>query len=418
MKQALYSLFKSPIAGISAYYLSSIFSMVIGLAINPILSLNLSSVDFAIIGYYSSIALVLTPIINYSLSNYYSRKFYTLSVGSRSQLLNTILTFYLFAGLIILLTITMAYYFYHLKYVKSIPLFPYVILSFLPIYFGSFYNLYLVDIRLKSQIKRFSFVTIFNGLLSAILSLLFVHYIHLGAEGRLLALLIVPFTFFLIIIRWTRFELRFNFVEIKEMLKFSTPLVVSGVLTFFFIGFDRTLLAELNDSNQLGLYNIGFQISGYFSVFSLGIFQYFEPQLFKYSSLGYWGEVGKIVLFIVIFTLLPILIFLPLSSMIIEILTYGKYTDCLDYANILVFRNWFSSIAFAFSTILIGSGYVRLELVLKSFASIISLFLFYKLINKYGFFGAAFGQSFSWLFYILFTGLFLISQIIYKKKIK
>ena len=95
--------------------------------------------------------------------------------------------------------------------------------------------------------------------------------------------------------------------------------------------------------------------------------------------------------------LVPNLIFIACSKPIISLLTAGRYADSAMFANILCLRNVTTTFSFIMSGVLIGYGLSKYELVNRVIGSVLSVLLYYFLISHYGFYGAAWGQSISWL---------------------
>lgn len=400
---------------LSYYLLSSLITSIIGLLINPFLSIGLSHDDFAIIGYFASFSSVLTPVITFCFSNYYARNYFLMEEEERGKLLNTILSLFIIFGFIILILFYSGYYYYHINFIPSIPFTPYAFLSFLPLYFISFYNIYLLDLRMKNESKKYFFITVFNALFSGLLSVLLVYVLRYGAIGRLAAILIVTVFFGVYVLKAKRFSFNIDWSRVKEMILFCTPLTISAVLTFFFMGIDRTFLAKLNDNHNLGLYNIGLQISGYLSIFGTVFLQTFEPDLYKYASLKQNKKVAYLLVLITIMTLLPNLLFIILSKPLISILTYGKYVEASGYASVLCIRNVTTSLSFSLSSILVGYGFSKYELFNKIIGSFAAILLYKYLIDNFGFYGAAWGQSISWMIMGMISIIFLFSM---KKKLK
>lgn len=377
--------------------IASVLSSVIGLLVNPLLSLGLSHDDFAIIGYFASFGTILSPIIAFSFNNYYARNYFLVDEKQRNKILQTLLTVFFLFGLAMFLVFFTGYFFYHSHYVSSIPFFPYALLSFLPIYFSSFYNIYLLDLRMLNQARKYAFVTILNSMLGASLSVFLVYVFKYGAEGRLVATLIVAILFGVYSLKTKGFRFELDLIIFKNAFLFCWPMTVSAILTFFFMGVDRTFLAQLNDNYNLGLYNVGLQISGYLGIFGSVLFQTFDPDIFKYTSLKQHRKVLYLVITITGFTIVPNLVFILLSKQLISVLTYGKYTEAANFANILCLKNVSTAFAFSLSNVLVGYGLSKYELFNRVIGAIFSIVLYKFLIKKYGFYGAAWGQSLSWI---------------------
>lgn len=398
----------SKFKNLSYYLVASVVSTVINLVLNPFLSLGLSHKDFAIIGYFASFSLMLIPITSFSLNSYYARNYFLVDSQQREKLLQNLLSLFLVLGLVMFLGFFCIYYFYHQKYITSIPFTPYALLSFLPVYFASFYNLYLLDLRMQDKAKRYAVLTILNSLIGALLSLILVFFLEYGAEGRLIALLLVAISFGIYSLKVEKFRFVLEKEIVKSVLYFCYPLSISAVLTFFFMGIDRTFLVRLNDNHSLGLYNVGLQISSYVGIFGIVFLQTFEPEIYKQISFKQHRKVFRLIAIIIIVTLIPNVVFISVSYWLINILTYGKYVEATAYANILCLKNVTTSFSFSLSTVVVGYGFSKFELFNKSLGAVLAIVLYYFLIKNYGFYGAAWGQSVSWLIMGIISIVFLL----------
>lgn len=370
---------------------------VIGLLINPLLATGLSHSDYAIIGYYSAYGSLLTPIISFSLQSYYARNYFLLDLGTREKLLQNIMSVFMTLSIGSFILFISVYYLYHKTFVESIPFSPYAILSFAPLYVSSYYNLYLMKLRMESKATRYSIITISNSILGALLSVLMVYFLKYGAFGRLVATLIVGILFSVYSISMTKFRFQWDWKVIKPAMKFCIPITISGILSFFFIGIDRPMLAKLNDNYTLGLYNVGLQISAYLTIFGTVLLQTFDPDLYKYTSLRQHKKVIFLIIGITLACLFPNLCFILVSKPLIGILTAGRYVEASDFANILCLKNVATTFAFIMSGVLIGYGYPSYELINRLIGSVLSFLIYSYLISNYEFYGAAWGQSLTWL---------------------
>ena len=402
----------SKFKSLSYYVIASVLTTIIGLLINPLLSIGLNHNDFAIIGYFTSFGSILSPIIAFSFNNYYARNYFLEDVNQREKTLQTLLTLFFFFGLIVFFVFYISYYFYFKFNVTSFPFFPFALLSFLPSYFASFYNIYLLDLRLENKAKRYALVTVLNSVLGAFLSILLVYVMNYGAVGRLIAILVVGILFGLYSLKMKKFRLCLDKKVVQKAFTFCWPLTISAILSFFFIGIDRTFLEKLNDNHNLGLYNVGLQISGYVGIFGTILLQTFDPDLYKYTSLKEHKKVFYIASLIIGLSFIPNLFFILLSKPLISVLTYGKYVEAAEFANVLCLKNVATTFAFITSGILIGYGHPRFELINRIIGAFFAFFIYKYFIENWGYLGAAWGQSVVWVGMGLIT---LISIIIFKK---
>lgn len=396
---------------LSLYFFSSIITAGIGILINPFLSLGLSAKDFAIIGYYASFSSLFMPFLSLALSNYYARKYYQLEIPEREKVYQTILSIYLFIGLFSLAILVLGYFYYHKYFVKSIEFSPYAILSFLPLYFTNFYNLYLLDLRMKNQAKKYSFISVSNAFTGAALSLILVYFLKYGAIGRLSALLLTSILFGILSFNIKKFKFKIDKKIAQEAFSFSWPLIISAVLSFFFMGIDRTFLEKINDNYNLGLYNVGIQISGYLSIFGTVLFQTFQPDIYKHTAKNEHKKVLWLALLVLALNTIPIILFVVLSEPLISILTYGKYIESADFARILSVKLIATTFAFLASEILVGYGFSRNELFNRVLGAVFSIGIYLFFIKHWGFYGAAWGQSVTWIM----MGIISLSSLFFVK---
>lgn len=332
-----------------------------------------------------------------SLQTYYARNYFKVDEDTRIRMYNTISSVTLVLGFVTLGLFLLFYYLYHRIYVASISFSPYAFLSFIPFYLSSFYNLYLIDLRMSNKATKYAWITVLNSVAAAILSVALVYFVELGATGRLVALLINAVLFLIYVVHTKKTKFCWDRKIINDSLSFCWPLVISGVLSFFFIGIDRAMLEKIHDTYSLGLYNVGLQISAYLAVFGTVLLQTFDPDLYRFTSTNQHKKVFFTALGIVVLTLIPNLCFILLSEPLIGFLTAGRYVESSVFANILCFKNVTTTFAFVISGILIGYGHSKYELLNRIIGSFLAIITYYILIKNYGFYGAAWGQSLTWL---------------------
>lgn len=382
---------------LGAYFVSSIITAGISILLNPFMASKLSHYDYAIIGYFASFTILLTPLVTFSLQSYYARNYFKVSEVERKKIYSVILTIYsTFSGCVFAL-FYIIYLIYHSLAGDAFPSCPYALLTFLPIWLSSFYNLYIMDLKMKGDGVKYAVVTISYAVLSAILSIVLVCILEYGSIGRLVAVLSSTIIVTIYCLLAKRIQLTWDVKIIRDALRFTWPLIISGILSYFFLGIDRVFLESLNDTISLGLYNIGLQISGYIAIVGTVLMQTFDPDIYKFTSRGEHRKVIFLCCSIIGIVFLVNLLFILCSKYIIFLLTAGRYVESTPYANILCFKNVTTTFAYLMSGVLIGYGFSKLELLNRLFGSIISVILYYFLITNFGYIGAAWGQSLSWL---------------------
>ena len=398
----------SQLKNLSLYLLASVISSGVGVLINPFLAKNLSPEDYAIIGYYVSLNILFLPLVSFQLISFYTRKYFLVDKNAIIEIRNNIISFQILVGLISMVVIFLIFNWYASSVSLSFDVFPYLYLSATSIFFGNFYSILLTDKRLAGQSKSFFLFTVLNLVINVGSALLLVVYWKEGAFGRLTAILITSVCSALVSLYNLKFKFSLNRAILKEALIFSWPIMASAILYFIFGGYDRLALERLGDTENLGLYNVAFQITAYLGIFGTAILQTFDPDIYKATANNNIFRALSIMALITGLVLIICLIFYFFAEPIIDILTYGKYIDAVPYAKVLVFRNAAAAIAFASSGIIIGLGFPKVELINRIIGSIFAFLLYGYLIDRFSFFGAAIGQSITLLAMSLISLIFIM----------
>ena len=389
------------------YLFSSLFTAAIGIGINPFLALKLSPEDYAIIGYFNSFNFIVLPILNFSLITYFLKNYFKIPDDRKQAVTDTLLVSLLVYGLFALIIICSIFYFYLHWNKVSFPFYPYAFLAFTPIYLVNFQTLFLVNCRMNREAVKYSKVTVFNAIITALFSVWFVVVLENGATGKLAAPLLASLVTAVYCFTKLIGKVQFDFTVIKDAFRFGWPLSLSAILWYFLSGVDIALLEILNDSYTLGFYTVGIQITGYLTIFYTAISQTFEPDLYKAIAEKESRKTTKIIASVILLNAFPNLIFIIFAPYIISILTFGKYTEASEFAQILALKNITVSFYFMMVTLIVGLGFTKEELLIRIFGALASFFMFKSLINLYGFYGAAWGQVLSFIVLTIIAGLFL-----------
>jgi O-antigen/teichoic acid export membrane protein len=379
------------------YLFSSLFPAAIGIAINPFLAKNLSPTDYAILGYFNSFSYIVLPILNFSLISYYLRNYYMIPEERRQIVSDTILLALLVYGFIALVVVCFTFYLYCQWCNVSFPFYPFALLTFAPIYMNNFLILFQVNCRLKREAGRYCKITIFNVLLTSLSAIILVVICKYGATGRLFATLLASLVIAVYCFKQLLGKLQFDFVVIKEAVRFGWPLSLSAMLWYFFSGIDRAMLEKFNDAYTFGFYNVGFQISRYFTVFYTAIERTFEPDIYKAIAENKKRKLMKILAGIISLNAIPNIVFILFAPFIIGLLTYNRYTGASGYAQVLALKNITLSLAYTSSVVIVGYGFTKSELVIRVVSALTCILMYKIMIAKFGFYGAAWGQVFAFM---------------------
>lgn len=389
---------KRLIKNTSFYFMASMVRALISLAINPLIAMNMEHYDYALTGFYTSFNSLLLPLFSLMYGQFYSRNYFKLKNDKeRDQFGSDLVISRLIFNVFELAFVLLAFLIYAKLQNIAFPVFPYAVIAFSSIVFNTVYDFYLLKLKLHREAKHFFMMSLYNALLLSSTSLLFVVVFKLGALGKMFSVLITAVIFAVFLLKRLLEKIRINKALIKESIKFCWPLIIAGSLGYFFSGFDRALLVNLDDNVQLGLYNIALHIAGFLMIFQTSLGQTFQPDIFEAVAKNNKKKLIIIMGGINLLNLIPIFIFILIAPFLISILTAGRFTEAYTYARILSLRNLTAGMYYSFSGLIIAYGYSGITLINRIIGSIASIFMFRFLISNFEFYGAAWGQVLSYL---------------------
>lgn len=392
----------------SFYLLTTIINTLLMLIINPFLAKNLSHTDYSIIGYHHSFQILLLPLLNFSLMKYYLRQYFIVPINRRDILRDTIIKMILIWGtLAMALSYTFFYFFFKIKNV-DIPFHPYFMLTLMTVFFNNFITIQQIEYRLNKKAKSFFYLTLGLRLLVIFSSIILVIVVPLGAFGRTLAIAGATILYGFICFKKIYKKNKIDIKIVKDAVRFSWPLALSALLWYFLNGIDRVFLEELKDVNNMAIYNIAMGFTLKLTIIYTALAQTLEPDIYKSIANKKYRRLVFIGCGLIILNAIPNIIFIIFANPIISLLTAGIYTDASTFARILVFKNISMSLYSTVILIIVGLGFTKSELMNRIFGATASFFMFKFLITKYGYYGAAWGQSISFLIMTIIGLIFIL----------
>lgn len=391
--------------------------MAITLVINPLLAMNLSPGDYAIVGYYTSFNLLFTPIINFYLFNFYLKRYYELDEAGRRILKATIFKFLIFGSFVITCLCLGALYVYTriFNQESALPFSPYAALALFSLMLTGVYTLQTSDYKIQGKSRAFFKISVSNGVINVLLSLLFVVIFRFGATGKLLAQFLAASVIFgwCLILNRRYFRYRFDWSILKNMLAFCWPLVIAAMLGFFSNGYDRVLLERSGDIRLLGIYVVAVQIAGCIQVFSNSINDTFQPDIFRSIVERDFRKCLKIIGVKLLSVSGIVIVFILFTPLIIYILTAGRYLEATPFARIIALSAVTSSLYYSFSQVTTAIGLTQITMVNKIIGSILCFLVYSILIPRYAFLGAAWSMVVSYIIFFLGN---IVLLFIYRKR--
>ena len=83
------------------------------MCINPMMAKNLSPEDYATIGYFSSFNLLLTPLITFFLTNFYTQRYFKVSEEERENIKVTVMKLAIYLSFAMAVISIIGLYVYH-----------------------------------------------------------------------------------------------------------------------------------------------------------------------------------------------------------------------------------------------------------------------------------------------------------------
>ena len=149
-------------------------------------------------------------------------------------------------------------------------------------------------------------------------------------------LLIAAVSFAFVLKFWRRdYGLRWRFDKraLYEMLIFTSPLMVSSVISYLLTTVDRLFVAQMLGAEQLGLYTIAVQLSASMGLFMTAVTPAWEAALYKYDGSLVMHVRKRLTVFaLVVLMVAIVLLVLPvLLQWVLPILTDKSFNSARNY---------------------------------------------------------------------------------------
>ena len=377
---------------LTRYFSASLIPMLLNLAINPLVALNMEPEDFAITGYFTAFSTLISPIIAFYLIHFYNKRYFELDETGREYLravLFKALIFFSFIVAIVCLLVILIY----IKFISktAMPTFPYLYLSVMTIPFAGIYNLELADYKMQRKSKEYMNLSISRGVLCVCSTVLFVVLIKWGAFGKLLAPLVIEILIFayLLLKHKDIWGIKTRASDLVPILKFCWPLALGAALGYFSNGYDKTILEGLGNIKEFGYYCVGTSIAAYLGVFTSSISATFQPDTYEAIIKDNKKKLLRVVGIRWGLTLIMVLLFILCCPLVIRILTAGKYMASVPYARIFALVSLTSSIYYIINDYSIAKGKTHFYLITTILGSVIIVLMMPVLIKCFSYGGAA-----------------------------
>jgi O-antigen/teichoic acid export membrane protein len=207
------------------------------------------------------------------------------------------------------------------------------------------------------------------------------------------------------------FRFCFSFKRLKEMLYFSTPLVISGIAVWGSLYIDRMMINYFLSIEEVGLYAIGLRVSSIALLAISGIQLSLTPLIYKHYNQPDTPRQLDIIFRLVIFFSLIMFLFLSFFSLdILKIMTtpefYGASTLLIFLVPAFLLRSMY-----IFSPGIAIAKKTHLIIWINVAGGLLNFLLNYWFIPLFGITGAAIATMISYASF--FLAYMLIGQLFY-----
>ena len=392
---------------LATYFGASLIPMALNLIINPWVAKNMDPTDYAISGYYTSFSTLISPIIIFYLIHFYIKEYFRRDEEQRKMLYALIAKATIwFSGIVSVLCLIALYI--YLKYFTvdfSFPIMPYLALMVFALPLTGLLNLQLAQYRMEKNATTYCKLSVSNGILNVICTLVFVVALKWGAFGKLLGPLVCNIIVFIIMVFKFKDYLKLK-TKVRDffiVFKFCLPLALSAMLGYFTHGFSTTYLESVGNVTEYGYYVVGASIGSYLTVFGTAIGNTFQPDLYETTIKRQWKRYAKFCFLQIGLISLIVFIFIFVAPYVIYILTAGRYIESTEYAQIIALSTIASSIYFLVNNYSIATNRPKLYLYTSIIGSGLIVGLMPLVVDKWSFVGG------SWMSVLSFIGFALIN---------
>lgn len=392
------------------YAIGDIFPKIISLITFPILTTYLVPAEYGILNYVNTIETFLSAIGLLSINTYYL--VYYFKVGNEEEqkkLLGNLSLFIIGFNVVFSLLLYIVGPVLFRSWGSEVDFYPYIAIGVITNFCGIVKTLPAALYRVQERPLPLTIFNIVGGVLTMVLTLVFVIYIKADAERVLWARFIVSaiFAIVFLVITYRNSIFKFNKKQIIEALRFSLPLVPGTIAFYLYSIFDRILIEKELTLTDLGIYSTASSLALLLNIISNGAYKAFEPYFFKkYGHEGFVGSFQKvrdILLFVVLVGGIGLSLF---AKEFFIIFASEKYDTAYQYVPIIVLGAIASAIGQMYTTILTAQGKTKINALITIVGSVISIALNSVLLHLIGIWAAAF----VFLFTLTFT--LVVSKIL------
>lgn len=247
------------------YGLGDAVTRIAGLLLLPIYTRFLSPDDYGKLALITLFSTVVALFLDFGQRTAFFRFYFeNESPEARRRLTGTVLIFLLVAAAVISIPIILFFDRIAPALVRDVSLRSLIRIALIGVFFEVGSAIPFAIFRAKQYAGRYAVLSFSRFLISVVLNITAIVWLHWGVVGLVYASLITSALFFVICIALTVRDIEWtvDFGLLKQLLRFGLPLVPAAFAYWALNLSDRFFLQKYADLSQLGLYSISYSIAG------------------------------------------------------------------------------------------------------------------------------------------------------------
>lgn len=286
-------------------------------------------------------------------------------------------------------------------------------LALVYIFLHGFFYYFQSQLRFEGKSIGYAIVSVVYAMLNLVSAFVFGLVYDLGLTAILYSMIVSVLLSSLLGLYFLRrsFGLVFDPGLLKQLLRFSIPLVPASMLVFVSLYVDRYMINQLIGLDSVGQYGVAVRLAAAASLVMIGFQMAITPLIYKHYN---EPETPKsLALIFKYFSVFAVFFFLGYSLVVEELLVLLTTPDFYMVANViplLVLALFFSNMYVFMPGIAIRKK-TYLIFLISLMAAIVNVVLNYLLIPVYGMIGAALATTFG--YFLAFLSFIFFSQKLY-----
>jgi len=370
----------------------------------PVYTFSLSTEQLGTVDLITSTASLLLPAVTFSIFEAVLRFVMDKRIPGHEILLNAL--FVVFIGMVITIVISPLL-------VKILPISEFLYYILLLLFTQSIYTILTQYVRAQGMVRLYAVCGMINALVLVLFSSIFLLVMRKGVEGYLLSFIFANIAGSVVALVAGKVKLYFHirFIKaklIREMLKYSIPLVPNALM-WWIIGFsDRYVINYFLGLSANGLYSVASKIPGIMNVVNSFFFQAWQMSAIEEADSkeksNFYSNIFHIF---AIFMLIFASFLIANLKLVMSILVAPNYYEAWKYIPYLLLGSVFSSFSSFFGTNYIVAKKTSGVLKTSVIGAMANLGLNFVFIPIIGIYGAAIGTMISfaimWILRVLDT---------------